>query len=198
MDIYDRIRERRNELGLSQDELAKKTGYTDRSSIAKIEAGGVDMPQSKILAFAQALNTTTAYLMGWEDDNVIEINYKKRIPILGHIAAGLPILAVENIEGYENVEDESIDYALKVNGESMTNAGIHDGYLVYVDRDVDIVNGNIVIALINGHDATIKRFYQYGSEIVLRPENPAISEQHYKANEVQLLGKVVEVKFKVK
>ena len=57
----------REQQNISQDELAKKTGYTSRSSIAKIESGLVDLPQSKIVAFANALNTTPAYLMGWND-----------------------------------------------------------------------------------------------------------------------------------
>ena len=68
MDIlYIRIRELREKLGLTQDELAKKVGYTSRSTINKIELGKNDISQSKIAAFAKALNTTPAYLMGWEE-----------------------------------------------------------------------------------------------------------------------------------
>ena len=69
IDLYRNIKQLREAKGLSQDELAKKTGYTSRSSIAKIEKGEVDLPRSKIIAFAEALDTTPAYLMGWEDDN---------------------------------------------------------------------------------------------------------------------------------
>lgn len=65
-ELYRRIKERRVTLGFSQDELAKKMGYTSRSSIAKIEAGLVDLPQSKIEAFANALGTTPGYLLGWD------------------------------------------------------------------------------------------------------------------------------------
>ena len=64
--LYDNIRRRRIELGMSQQELAEKTGYTDRSSIAKIESGKVDLTQSKIVAIAKALEISPAYLMGWE------------------------------------------------------------------------------------------------------------------------------------
>ncbi len=66
MTLYDRIRKRREELEISQDELAKKLGYKSRSTIAKIESGENDITQSKIVAFAKALNVTPAYLMGWE------------------------------------------------------------------------------------------------------------------------------------
>lgn len=73
MNLYSRIKMRREELGMSQDELAARLGYKDRSTIAKIEAGVNDITQSKIKSFADALNTTTAWLMGWEDtiqDNI--------------------------------------------------------------------------------------------------------------------------------
>ena len=63
----ERIKEEREKMGLSQEELAKRIGYTNKSSIAKVEAGQVDLPQSKIMAFANALHVTPAYLMGWED-----------------------------------------------------------------------------------------------------------------------------------
>ena len=65
--LYDRIKSRRTELGLTVEELAHKMGYKDKSSISKIENGKADIPQSKIAAFADALQTTPAYLMGWEE-----------------------------------------------------------------------------------------------------------------------------------
>lgn len=66
MDIGDRIKKRREELGMSQEELAKKVGYKSRSSVNKIEIDGRGLPQNKIVIFAKALETTPAYLMGWE------------------------------------------------------------------------------------------------------------------------------------
>lgn len=66
LEIYKRIRARREELGISQEELSKRLGYKSRSSINKIEKGENDIPQSKIVAFAQALQTTPERLMGWE------------------------------------------------------------------------------------------------------------------------------------
>lgn len=68
MNIGHRIKERRELLGMSQDELAKKVGYKSRSSVNKIESDGRGLPQTKIVAFANALETTPAYLMGWEAD----------------------------------------------------------------------------------------------------------------------------------
>ena len=68
MNIGDRIKKRREELGLSQEELAKKVGYKSRSSVNKIEIDGRGLPQNKIVIFAKALETTPAYLMGWENE----------------------------------------------------------------------------------------------------------------------------------
>lgn len=74
MILYKRIKERREYLGLTQDELAKKLGYKSRSSINKIEVGENDIPQSKIEQFAKALETTPAYLMGWEEAEEDELD----------------------------------------------------------------------------------------------------------------------------
>lgn len=81
MNIGDRIRIKREEMGLSQDELANKMGYKSRSSINKIENGTNDILQSKVIAFAKILNTSVAYLMGWEEhnqNNQYKINIKKK------------------------------------------------------------------------------------------------------------------------
>ena len=73
----ERIKEEREKMGLSQEELAKRIGYTNKSSIAKVEAGQVDLPQSKIMAFANALHVTPSYLTGWEDKQ------KEASPVIG-------------------------------------------------------------------------------------------------------------------
>lgn len=67
-DLYKNIKARRLELGMSQEELAQKVGYTSRSTIARIERGDIDLPQSKILDMAKALKVTPSYLMGWEEE----------------------------------------------------------------------------------------------------------------------------------
>ncbi len=81
LDLYVNIRKRRKELGMSQDELAKKVGYTSRSTIARIESGEIDISRSKILAFAKALKTTPSDLMGWQEelDREIEIDSKEDV-----------------------------------------------------------------------------------------------------------------------
>lgn len=124
--LYKRIRERREKLGLSQWELAQKIGYTSRSTIAKIEAGENDLTQSKIAAFAKALHTTPAYLMGWEDEHAIadlvlgEIDHSRR--------TGAPIDTefknAERIadEGWRNL-DETACHTYPVIGEVAAGFG---------------------------------------------------------------------------
>ena len=71
MTIYDRIRERRIELNMTQDELAKAVGYKDRSMVTKIERGEVDLSQTKIAKFAEALGVSESYLMGWKESPML-------------------------------------------------------------------------------------------------------------------------------
>lgn len=110
-----------------------------------------------------------------------------RIPILGIVTAGLPILAVENIDGYLPWEGEEDCFALRVRGESMIGAGIFDGDLVVIRPQNVASNGDIVLALLDG-EATIKRFYRDGGEVWLLPENDAFSP--IDGRYAQILGKV--------
>lgn len=120
------------------------------------------------------------------------------VPVLGRVAAGQPILAVENIEGYVAVDKtwakgENI-FALKVQGESMINAGIYNGDFVIVKKQPTSENGEIVVALIND-EATVKRFYKTDNEITLKAENPNISPFVYHKGDanISVIGKVIGV-----
>lgn len=110
-----------------------------------------------------------------------------RIPILGLVTAGLPILAQENWEGTIPWEGEQNCFALRVRGDSMVGAGILSGDLVVVRPQADAVNGEIVVALL-GEEATVKRFHRDDSGVWLLPENPAY--QPIDGREAQILGKV--------
>lgn len=118
--VFENIKARRKELKLSQEELAAALGYKDRSAIAKIEHGLVDLPQSKVAAFAKALSTTPEWLMGW---NTKKKNIAVRVPIYGRVVAGVPLEAIEDINGYEEIRPELAAtgkyFALKVTGRSM-------------------------------------------------------------------------------
>ena len=111
------------------------------------------------------------------------------VPLVGVVTAGQPILAVENIEGYVPWEAEAGCFALRVRGDSMIEAGIFDGDKVVVRPQQTAENGEIVVALIDGEDTTIKRFYREENKIRLQPENDDFAPMYF--SDVQILGKVV-------
>lgn len=105
----------------------------------------------------------------------IPIDFKnlKRTPILGRIAAGVPIYAEENIEGYTytDLNGGHEYFGLRVRGDSMDAAGIKDGYVVIVRRQDIVDNGQIAVCLIDGEEATLKRFSQLGNTVTLMPQS---------------------------
>lgn len=202
--LYDRIKSRRTELGLTVEELAHKMGYKDKSSISKIENGKADIPQSKIAAFADALQTTPAYLMGWEEQPepkkpTIPPGFEpmpkmKKIPLIGSIACGEPITAEQNIEKMVDVpENIRCDFSLTCHGDSMVDAGIHDKDVVYIRIQPEVENGEIAAVRIDG-EATLKRVYYNPGALTLMPANPAYAPMIYtgpQLEEVHIEGKAV-------
>ena len=192
------IKKRREQLGISQEQLANILGYKSRSSINKIELNHTDLPQSKIVALAKALSVTPAYLMGWED---LEQPIPKsngyptvRIPVLGDVAAGVPILAQQDIVGYEDIPADMAKtgeyFGLKIKGDSM-EPKIHDNDIVIVKSMSDAENNDIVIAMIN-NEATCKRLHKYSNSVVLTAINSDYKPIEVTPDEnIQILGKVV-------
>ncbi len=120
------------------------------------------------------------------------------VPLVGQVAAGAPILAEENIEEMLQmpalIGADSGDFALRVRGDSMRDAGILDGDLVVVHPTADAANGEIVVALLED-EATVKRYFREADAIRLQPENPAY--EPIIAREVEILGRVIGVFRKV-
>jgi len=119
-----------------------------------------------------------------------------RLPLLGQIAAGGPLLAEQNIEDYVPMPASTKgDFVLRVKGESMIDAGILDGDLVIVQRTQDARNGDIVVALAgddeSADEATVKTFYRERDRVRLQPENASLEPIY--AGHVQILGRVVGV-----
>ena len=210
MTMGDRIRKARLEKGLSQAELAELLGYKSRSSINKIEVEGRDIPRSSIVKFAQVLGVTPSYLMGWEEEtsepDALEVLMKKydnikpvklkRFPLLGEIACGEPIFADEDRESCVMADmDINADFCLTAKGDSMINARINDGDIVFIKEMPMVDNGDIAAVIIDD-DATLKRVYYYPEDntIQLIAENPKFKPLIYKNEEldqIRILGKAV-------
>ena len=144
--------------------------------------GKNDIPQSKVVAFAKALQTTTAYLMGVDEAkeaSTIPPGFEplpemESVPLVGRIACGQPITAEENLEGYVSIPAAwHATFTLQCRGDSM-EPRIKDGDLVAIRKDVQVENGQIAAVRI-GDEATLKHLYLHEDYIELRPENPTYS-----------------------
>ena len=198
-ELSTRVRLRREELGLSQEQLAQRMGYRSKSSITKLEKGVNDIPQSKVEEFAAALETTPAWLMGLENTAFVPPGFEPlpemvRVPLVGSIACGSPITAEQNIECYIGVPAAwHADFALTCHGDSMVDAGIHDKDVVYIRIQPEVENGEIAAVRIDG-EATLKRVYYNPGTLTLMPANPAYAPMIYtgpQLEEVHIEGKAV-------
>ncbi len=203
LELYKNIKRRRQQLKMTQTDLALKMGYADKSMIAKIEKGNVDLPQSKILAFANVLETTPGELMGWDYeaeptetiDNIYKLD-KIKLPMLGKVACGEPIFADEDRESYIMIgTDIGADFCLQCQGDSMINARIHDGDIVFVKKTDIVENGEIAVVIIDD-EATLKRFFYYREQnlVILKPENPKYQDiilTGEQLNQVKVIGRAV-------
>jgi repressor LexA len=197
MEIGEKIKLRRNELGWTQQQLADKMGYTSKSTIARIEKGNNDVAQKNIAKFAEVLNVSIAYLMDWTE----EAESKPiRIPVLGRVAAGIPIEAIEEIIDYEEVDGNTTApgelFGLLIKGNSMAPR-ICDKDVVIVRKQEAADSGDVVIATINGDDAVCKRLLIYGKTILLRSNNPEYEDIDVTGRtDFHIIGKVVELRGK--
>lgn len=177
--------QRRQESGLSPatlDELCRELGLASRGSLHKqvsalIDAGLVEPMDGK---------QRGVRLRGSDVD--------PGLPLLGRIAAGRPIEAIsgaERIAVPPQLRPRGDAYALEVRGDSMRDAGIHDGDVVIIEARQQTRPSEIVVALIDGEAATLKRVRVRGSEVELLPDNPDFEVQRYHADRVQIQGVVV-------
>lgn len=182
-EIYNRIRIRRQELGWTTDELAKRMGYKDRSSISKIESGKADIPQSKVKAFADVLGTTVSWLLGIDANeentpNSIPPGFSPlpelvQVPLIGTIACGTPITAEQNVKSYIGVPAAwRADFALECHGDSMSPT-ICDGDVVCIRSQPEVEQGQIAAVRI-GEEATLKHCYYQNGVVQLIADNPAV------------------------
>lgn len=201
-DIGEKIYELRKMKGMTLEELGNKIGV-GKSTVRKWETGFIaNMRRDKIMLIAKALEVSPAYLMGWNesdmnDDDVI-------IPVYGRVAAGEPIQAnQDNVIGFEKISKAMARrgdyYALQIKGDSMEPT-ICDGDTIIVREQPDAENGEIVVATINGDDATCKKLYKIpGGGIQLVSLNRSYDPFIFEAKDVEdipvrVLGKVVEMR----
>ena len=198
-DLSSRIRQRREQLGLSQEELAARMGYRSKSSITKLEKGINDLPRAKLEELAAALDTTPAWLMGLvalpsPPPGFEPLPEMVRVPLVGSIACGTPITAEQNIECYIGVPAAwHADFALTCHGSSMAPT-ICDGDIVCIRRQPEVEQGEIAAVRV-GEEATLKHFHRQGETVMLLADNTAVCPPMVFAGpqleEIQIEGRAV-------
>lgn len=201
MEIKDILKNRRTELGLTQLDVANAVGVSE-ATVSRWESGDIaNMKRSRIASLASVLKMSPSIIMGWNEEheahmpsNIIPVPAMRKVPLVGSIACGTPILAEENLDGTVEAPDHvRADFALRCKGDSMINARIFDGDIVYIRQQESVEHGEIAAVLI-GDEATLKRVYIYDDCISLEAENPQYKPMVYRGeemNNIRILGKAV-------
>lgn len=187
---------------ITQEQIANIIGVS-RPTYTAYEMGRRQPDYETLQKLADFFGVTIDYLLGRTDapnpslpTGAMSLGPMKKIPIIGVIRAGEPLLVRENIIGYEYIPEEfahngSDYFFLQVKGDSMINAFIAPGSLVLVRKQECIEDGQIAVVLVNGDEATIKKVKFADSKVMLIPANPNYEPQVYDANEVRIIGRVV-------
>lgn len=218
--VSDRLKQIMSERNLKQvDILNLAKPYCEkykikigRNDLSQYISKNIIPRQNKFYVLAKALNVNEAWLMGYDVDierhdtetnetqnlidtydNIIPIKTQK-VPLLGEIACGEPIVANREHEVYvEATTDIHADYAVKARGDSMINARIYDGDIVFIREQPDVENGEIAAVVIED-EITLKRVYKDTNSLELRAENPRIRPLIYRGeelNHIRILGKAI-------
>lgn len=202
--IANRIRTALDIRNMKQADLVEKTKI-GKSSISTYLSGAYEPKQKNIYRIASALDVDESWLMGFDvpmERKNISFQTSKgiKIPVLGQVPAGVPIEAVEDIIDYEEIPVEMAKdgefFGLQIKGDSM-EPRICEGDVVIVRKQDDAESGDLVIAMINGDEATCKRLMKYSDGIRLMPSNPTYEPLYFSNKEIEekpvkIIGRVVE------
>lgn len=199
-EVVELVKKMTAEQNMSMSELARRVGIA-KSAISRYFNGTRELPLNRIGDFASALHTTPNFLLGVKEDTNSQ---GIKIPVLGTVAAGIPISAVEDILDYEEIpqswQNQGKFFGLKIKGDSM-EPRMESGDVVIVKQQSDANSGDTVIVLVNGDDATCKRIEKTENGIMLVSTNPKYPPIFYSLEDIQtkpvvILGKVVELRQK--
>lgn len=208
-DFASRLSQALEARGMKAADLSKKTKVAEGTISCYIN-GRYEAKQNRVQVFAEALNVNPAWLMGYDVPMEAErstpakqptippgfdpLPRTVRRPIVGDIACGEPITAAQNIQDYAEVPEQiNCDFCLRCHGDSMVDAGIQDGDIVYIHMQ-PVVNDGEIAAVRIGDEATLKRVYYDGVTITLVPANSAYKPKSYSGpalNDIQIEGKAV-------
>ena len=201
----ERLKIAREKKQWSYGTLSDVTGFS-KSTLQRYETGFVsNIPVDRLKIIGNALSVRPEWLMGFDEPESSTV--KKRgisIPVLGYVRAGIPIEAVEDVLDYEEISAEMASqgeyFALSIKGNSM-EPRITEGDVVIVRKQNIVENGELAVVLVNGNDATVKKFYMNDNGVTLISTNPSYEPFYYSKDDVdslpvQVIGKVVELRAK--
>lgn len=208
MTTGDRIRSARKAKEMTQTELANRL-HISKQLMYKYENDIIkNIPMDALKEIARVLEVSPSYLADFDDESTtadiprgfIPVPSTTKIPLIGTIACGVPILAEENVEGYVELPDNiRADFALRCKGDSMIGAGIQSGDIVYIRKQSIVQNGQIAAVMVDD-EATLKRFYRYDDTVQLVAENPSVHPLVFvqeEINDLRIVGLAVGYTHKI-
>lgn len=199
MDIKDILKDRRLELQLTLEDVAKRVGVSP-ATISRWESGDIaNMRRDRIAALAEALQISPAVIMGWDVDTPIPPGTHrpqfKKVPMLGYAAAGQPLEDLNQDTPYYDVENKyDVDFCITVRGDSMIDANINDGDIVFIKSMPEVPNGKIACVEIDNEKVCLKRFYKSGKTVSLASANSRYAPMFFtedNCESIKILGLAV-------
>lgn len=194
--VKDILKGRRLELELTLEDVAKRVGVSP-ATISRWESGDIaNMRRDRIAALAKALQISPAVIMGWDVDTTLPPGTHrpqfKKVPMLGYAAAGQPLEDLNQDTPYYDIENKyDVDFCITVRGDSMINAGINDGDIVFIRSMPEVPNGKVACVEIDNEKVCLKRFYKSADGIMLVSENPKyppMQLNRFNCQSVKILG----------
>lgn len=182
MNFKEYLKKYKEKMGVSNEYIASQLGV-NRSTVTRWLKGDTKVTNPEVIE-------KLSFILGVDVESLINSEERYEKPVLGEVKAGYDLLIDENFEGYEQVTQDDYyrgDLFLRVVGDSMSGAHIHDGDLLYVKKCNDVPSGTIAIVLINRCEVTVKKVIKKEGLLILEPANPSVDVRYYSQEEVESL-----------
>lgn len=191
MNFREYLKRYKEKMGVSNEYIASQLGV-NRSTVTRWLKGDTKVTNPEVIE-------KLSFILGVDVESLINSEERYEKPVLGEVKAGYDLLIDENFEGYEQVTQDDYyrgDFFLRVVGDSMSGAHIHDGDLLYVKKCNDVPSGTIAVVLINRCEVTVKKVIKKEGLLILEPANPSVDVRYYSQEEaeslpVEIIGKAL-------
>lgn len=182
MNFKEYLKKYKEKMGVSNEYIASQLGV-NRSTVTRWLKGDTKVTNPEVIE-------KLSFILGVDVESLINSEERYEKPVLGEVKAGYDLLIDENFEGYEQVTQDDYyrgDFFLRVVGDSMSGAHIHNGDLLYVKKCNDVPSGTIAVVLINRCEVTVKKVIKKEGLLILEPANPSVDVRYYSQEEVESL-----------